>query len=125
MRLKISRHDMPASARIRVCVRETTVLLPFEPLASTVIRTMFFRIRLSHVEEAAETPAGTCFGYRHARIGKYSPMPPGSRSKFICNAQLSSGQFFRYFGHDRTVPIPKSCNGRSEREFVAFRSRSV
>jgi hypothetical protein len=59
---------------------------------------MFFRIRLSHVEEAAETPAGTCFGYRHARIGKYSPMPPGSRSKFICNAQLSSGNSFGILG---------------------------
>ena len=41
--LKSSRHDIPASTRIRVRALETTMLLPFDPLASTVIRIILSR----------------------------------------------------------------------------------
>src|SRR6202023_1175435 len=40
MRFRISRQESPASTRMRVRFVATTVLLPFEPLASTVIRIM-------------------------------------------------------------------------------------
>src|ERR1700741_4997798 len=63
MGLKISRQDIPASTRMRVCVLETTVLLALEPRASPVIRTISLRIRLRRVEDAAETRAGTCLDY--------------------------------------------------------------
>src|SRR5579875_3149149 len=54
MRLNISRHDSPASTSRRVRLLATRVLLPLEPLASTVIRTIRLRIRLFCVDEAAE-----------------------------------------------------------------------
>jgi hypothetical protein len=41
MRLKSSRHDSPASTKILVRELETTMQLPFEPEASTVIRIIF------------------------------------------------------------------------------------
>src|SRR5271155_5051631 len=59
MRLKSSRQETPASTRIRVRVLETTVLLPREPLASTVIRTMKMRIRLMCVEERGRNQGGS------------------------------------------------------------------
>jgi hypothetical protein len=40
---------------------ETTVLLPFEPLASTVIRTIMLRIRRKYVES---TYYSSCWVYR-------------------------------------------------------------
>jgi hypothetical protein len=40
MRFINSRHERPATTRMRVVELETTVLLPLEPLASTVIRTI-------------------------------------------------------------------------------------
>jgi hypothetical protein len=44
---------------MRVRVLETTVLLPREPLASTVIRTMMMRIRRIGVKNWSQTTAGT------------------------------------------------------------------
>src|SRR6185312_5008674 len=51
MRLKSSRQDRPTSTRIRVRDEERTVLLPLEPLASTVIFTIKMRIPLNGVED--------------------------------------------------------------------------
>src|SRR5579884_937175 len=54
IRLKSSRQESPASKRMRVLELETMVLLPLEPLASTVILTMFFRILPTGVEETGQ-----------------------------------------------------------------------
>src|SRR5258708_39585274 len=43
MRLRSSRQERPASTRIRVREEEMTVLLPFDPEASTVIRIIRLR----------------------------------------------------------------------------------
>ncbi len=45
IRRSSSRHDSPASTSTRVRLEEMTVLLPFDPEASTVIRIMASRIR--------------------------------------------------------------------------------
>src|SRR5579884_2554168 len=64
IRLKSSRQESPASTRMRVLELETMVLLPLEPLASTVILTMFFRILPTGVEETGQIRGrnlvGTC-----------------------------------------------------------------
>src|ERR1700739_4674085 len=59
MRLNSSRQDTPTSTRIRVRDDETTVLLPLEPLASTVIFTMLSRIPPNRVEAGINSRAGT------------------------------------------------------------------
>jgi hypothetical protein len=51
MRFSSSRQESPASSRIRVRLLATTVLLPLEPDASTVIRIMDYRITPMRVEE--------------------------------------------------------------------------
>src|SRR5579883_1936718 len=62
IRLKSSRQESPASTRMRVREVATMALLPLEPLASTVIRTMLFRILPIGVEERENCQGGTCLG---------------------------------------------------------------
>src|SRR5277367_1516753 len=92
MRLKSSRHETPASTRMRVRVLETTVLLPREPLASTVIRTMKMRIRPMRVEDEAETRAGVSIQLRvfHSRTPAVEPFR--SAGAAVAKARSHDGQ---------------------------------
>src|SRR6476619_533707 len=63
IRLKSSRQLRPASTRMRVRVEATIVLLPREPLASTVILTMRIRIQRIAVQDRVRNVVENLEGY--------------------------------------------------------------
>src|SRR5271154_4585541 len=72
IRRSSSRHDSPASTSTRVRLEEMTVLLPFDPEASTVIRIMLFSIRRQPL--CRSEPSASRFPTRHPLPGRH-PTP--------------------------------------------------